>query len=193
MPHQKFDVSKLERLNDPARFADLDPERMWKALDSPEPGAIVEIGAGTGLFSARFADLAPGATVYAVDVAPEMVAWMRENRPEVASGRVVPVLAEETRIPLPDSIADLVVTINLHHELADPDATYRDALRLLRPGGQVLASDWLPGDSPHGPSQLVRVTGAQLAAALERAGFAGATVHAPLRWASLVTAVKPRD
>ena len=27
MPHQKFDVAKLERLNDPARFEDLDPAR----------------------------------------------------------------------------------------------------------------------------------------------------------------------
>lgn len=191
MPHQKFDPAKLERLNDPARFSDLDPALMWEALGTPGPSAIVEIGAGTGLFSARFAALAPGAIVYAVDVAPEMVAWMRENRPEVASGRLVPVLAEETRIPLPDSVADLVVTINLHHELADPDATYREALRLLRPGGRMLASDWLPGDSPHGPSQLVRVNGEELAAALGRAGFADATVHAPLRWASLVTATKP--
>ena len=124
MPHQKFDVAKLERLNDPARFADLDPTRMWDALGSPEPSALVEIGAGTGLFSARFAAMAPGATVYAVDVAPEMVAWMRENRPEVAAGRVVPVLAEETRIPLADALADIVVTINLHHELADGGAPF---------------------------------------------------------------------
>ena len=190
MPHQKFDVAKLERLNDPARFEDLDPARMWEALGSPEPEAIVEIGAGTGLFSARFAAMAPDATVYAVDVAPEMVAWMRENRPEVAAGRVVPVLAEETRIPLADAVADLVVTINLHHELADPEATYREARRLLRPGGRILASDWLPGDSPHGPSQLVRVTGEQLAQSLEHAGFTDATVHPPLRWASLVTATR---
>lgn len=193
MPHQKFDVRKLERLNDPARFDDLDPDRMWEALGSPQPGVLVEIGAGTGLFSARFATMAPAATVYAVDVAPEMVSWMRENRPEAAEGRLVPVLAEETRVPLADGIADVAVTVNLHHELADPDATYREALRLLRPGGSMLAVDWLPGDSPHGPAQAIRITGEQLAATLERAGFTAATVHPRLRWASLVTAVKPSD
>jgi SAM-dependent methyltransferase len=175
MPHQKFDVRKLERLNDPARFEDLDPARMWAALGSPDPGAIVEIGAGTGLFAARFSAMAPRALVFAVDLSPKMIDWMRGHRSEVAQGRVVPVLADETSVPLADGSSDLVVTINLHHELADPDATYRDALRLLRPGGQILAVDWLPGESPHGPSQAVRVTGEELAGFLSRAGFADAT------------------
>ena len=48
---------------------------------------IVEIGAGTGLFAARFARMAPGAIVYAVDLEPAMV----ESLPSI--GRDVTTLA----------------------------------------------------------------------------------------------------
>ncbi len=188
MAHLKFDVAKLERLNDPGRFESLDPDVMWAALGGPEPAVIVDVGAGTGLFSARFAAMAPGSRVYAVDTEDAVLAWMRENRPEVAEGRIVLVKGEETRIPLPDDFAGLVTMINLHHELADADATYAEVFRLTKPGGQVLAVDWRPGDSPKGPPQGVRVTADELRSFLERSGFVRAQSHGGLPWASLVTA-----
>ena len=51
MPYEKFDVSRLERLNDTARFEYLDPAVIWSAAGVDDAGVIVEIGAGTGLFS----------------------------------------------------------------------------------------------------------------------------------------------
>ena len=191
MPFQKFDVAKLERLNDPARFESLDPELMWYALGSPAPETIVEIGAGTGLFAARFAQMSPGAVVYAVDIEPAMIAWMAENRAEVTEGRMVPVRGTETGVPLATGVADLVVMINLHHELADPDATYGEALRLLREGGQVLLVDWSPIDTPKGPPQHIRASTATLEATLLGAGFCDVTSHAVLPWHSLLTASRP--
>jgi SAM-dependent methyltransferase len=191
MPHHKFDVRKLERLNDEGRFEQLDPERMWAALGDPHPATIVEIGAGTGLFAARFAGMAPSARVLAVDTEPVMVEWMRKNRLEVEQGRIVPVLGEETKVPLDDGAADLVVMINLHHELVDPAKVYSEARRILRPGGQVLLVDWAPIETPKGPPQAVRASADVLAGLLASAGFADVTVHTPLPWHSLLTARVP--
>jgi ubiquinone/menaquinone biosynthesis C-methylase UbiE len=190
MPHKKFDVAKLERLNDEARFQQLDPDRMWAALGRPDPETIVEIGAGTGLFAARFAGMAPRATVYAVDIEQVMIDWMRANRPEVATGRIVPVLGEETKVPLADGVADLAFMINLHHELVHPEHTYAEALRLLHDGGQLLVVDWAPIETPKGPPQRVRISSSRLAEMLRSVGFAEVVVHPPLVWHSLVTAVK---
>lgn len=187
MAHLKFDIAKLERLNDPGRFETLNPKVMWIALGEPLPEIVVDIGAGTGLFSAWFARAFPEATIYAVDLEDVMVDWMRENRPEVTEGRIVPVKADETKIPLPDDFAGLVTMINLHHELADPDATYAEALRLTKPGGQVLVVDWKPGDTPKGPPQEVRVSAETLAESLERAGYVRVRSHEGLPWANLVT------
>lgn len=191
MGHQKFDLAKLEKLNDPGRFDTLIPEAMWDALAVKAPRAIVEIGAGTGMFASRFAEFAPAAVVYAVDMEPAMIDWLRENRPLVAEGRIVPVLSQEAAIPLQDGVADAVVMINLHHELAEPDALYGEAHRLLRPGGRVMVVDWAPIETPRGPSMAVRATPALLMEHLERAGFADVAEHGRvLPWHSLVTATK---
>lgn len=192
MPHaHKFDVAKLEKLNDPGRLEELDPERMWAALGNPDPAVIVDIGAGTGLFSAAFAKLAPGSTVYAVDTEDVMLDWMREHRAEVANGRVVLVKSEESKVPLPDDFAGLVAMINVAHEFDDPAATYADVFRLTKPSGQVLLVDWRPGESPKGPPQEVRVPAEGLMTLLERAGFVHLRSHPGLPWASLITAEKP--
>lgn len=191
MPYEKFDVSKLERLNDPARFEYLDPETIWQAADAVDPRVVIEIGAGTGMFACRFAALAPNADVYAVDVEPTMVRWMFEHRPSALSGRLKPTLSRETVVPLPTGEADVVVMINVHHELADPTSTYREALRLLRIGGSVVIADWAPGDDAGGPPHGVRVPAEEIAALLGRVGFADAITHDGLTRHSLVSAIKP--
>lgn len=193
MAHQKFDMTKLERLNDTGRFDTLIPEVMWNALGAPDPRAIVDIGAGTGLFAEKFAQLAPSATVYAADMAPAMVEWMHANRRDVASGRLVPLLSAETTVPLADASAQLVTMLNLHHELADPLALYAEALRLLESGGQLLVVDWAARETPKGPPLAIRATIPALQAALSAAGFVDIVSHEGLPWHSLLTARRPQQ
>lgn len=193
MAHLKFDLAKLLRLNDPGRFDSMIPAVMWEALGSPSPRAIVEIGAGTGLFAEKFSEFAPDAVVYAVDMAPEMVDWMTENRAGAQGGdggtaRLVPVLSTETSVPLADGIADLVVMLNVHHELAEPAATYAEAFRLLAPGGQLLVADWADKETPKGPPRAVRASVAALTEVIEASGFRDVVSHPGLEWHTLVTA-----
>jgi ubiquinone/menaquinone biosynthesis C-methylase UbiE len=165
---------------------------MWAALGIDDPRSIVDVGAGTGLFSERFAELAPHATVYAVDRSVAMLDWVREHRGAlVGSGRVVPVLSDEVRVPLPDGIADAVVMINLHHELDDPLGTYREALRLLNVGGRLMVADWAPRETPKGPPLAVRVTPKRLEELLECVGFGDVREHGGLPNHTLVTATRP--
>ncbi len=193
MAHLKFDMAKLERLNDPGRFDSLPPDIFVRALGGLDDArTIIEIGAGTGLFSAAFAQRAPGAVVYAADTAVEMLDWMRANRPEVAESRIVPVKAEETSVPLADGTADAVYMINLHHELADPAASYAEAFRLLKPGGRLLVVDWAPRDTPKGPPQEVRMSAEALAALLSDAGFSDVAIdETTLAWHLMATATRP--
>ena len=120
MPHEKFNVAHLERLDDPERLETLPPDVMWAALGNPAPQTIVDIGAGTGLFACQFAELSPEAIVYAVDTEPAAVRWMIEHRPASMCSRLRPILGREHAIPLATGEADLTVMINLHHELVDP-------------------------------------------------------------------------
>lgn len=192
MAHLKFDLAKLEKLNDPGRFDSLKPAAMWAALGEPaDASTIVEIGAGTGLFSAKFAELAPGAQVFAADIEPAMYEWMLKNRSEVAGGRVTPVLAEEASVPLADGIADVVVMINVHHELAQPQASYAEASRLLAPSGRLLAVDWDDRETPKGPPQAIRISAEDAAVLLRQAGLVDVQIHDSLPWHWMVTGTRP--
>lgn len=193
MAHLKFDIAKLEKLNDPGRFETLPPDVFWNALGAPAGAcAIVEIGAGTGLFASAFASRAPAAVVYAVDTEDAMLRWMRDNRPEVAERRIVPVKALEASVPLDDGIADALYMVNVHHELAHPDDTYAEAFRLLEPGGRILVVDWADRETPKGPPRAVRVSAATLGDLLERAGFVEVAVdETALPWHVMATARRP--
>lgn len=188
--HEKFEIARLEQLNDESRFETLDPDILWDALAMDDPAITVEIGAGTGLFASRFAAMVPGSIVYAVDMEPAMVRWMSDNRPEVAAGALIPVLSTETAIPLSDESADAVYMLNLHHELAEPEATYSEAFRLLRRGGRVLVADWTPEADQDRPPRHLRATPEQLAAALSAAGFQEVAIDHRLPSHSLVTATR---
>ncbi len=191
MAHLKFDPSKLEKLNDPGRLDTLKPDVMWEALAVARPRVLIEIGAGTGLFAAEFARRAPEARVYAVDTSEKMLSWMRDNRPEVAEGRIVVVASSEERVPLEDGWGDAVYMINLHHELAAPEGIYAEAYRVLRPQGRVLVADWAPLETPKGPPLHVRASAEVLGEHLKNAGFARVREHPGLPWHSLLTATRP--
>ena len=191
MAHFKFDPAKIARLDDPGRFDTLIPEVMWDAFGLDDPETLVEIGAGTGMFAARFASLAPRAVVYAADTSERMLEWMSDHRPEVAEGRVVPIHAEETSVPLDDEVADGLYMIAVHHELVDAPASYAEAFRLVKPGGRILVVDWAPIETPKGPPQEVRATPEQLAEALREAGFEDAQPVAGLPWHGMAAAGKP--
>lgn len=185
----KFDPAKIARLDDPARLDQLRPDLMWQALGSPQPAVVVEIGAGTGLMAEAFSRLAPDAVVYAADTEPAMLEWIGRVRAGlVAQGRIVPVLASETRVPLPDGLADIVAMVNLQHELDDPEATYRDAVRLLAPGGRLLVADWAKRETPNGPPVAIRVAAAEIESLMAAVGLSDITDHEGLEQHTLITA-----
>jgi SAM-dependent methyltransferase len=94
---------------------------------------VVDLAAGTGRLSSRFADL--GTEVIAVEPAANMAAVLRERRPTI---QIEHGTAEA--IPIGDRSADAVVVGNAFHHF-DHDAAFMEIGRVLRLGG-VLALFW---------------------------------------------------
>ena len=192
MHDRKFDPSRLELLNRPARLRTLDPRAIWEELGVGKPYEVADIGAGTGFFAVRFAPLlAPGGRIWACDVAPAMVAWMQSNLPEAVRGTVIPRTVDESRIDLEDSSLELAYMINVYHELESPEATLRDIRRLLRPGGTIGIVDWRKTPTPEGPPVSHRVEEHEIIGSLQTAGFVRTRSSARLPYHSLVVANKP--
>jgi len=168
---KKFDPKKLAKLNDPRRLEHLNHDLIWEKAGLKNPSVVVDIGAGTGFFALLFSAKMKKGTVYACDISDEMLSWLEEHLPPESKGRVIPVKMEESSVPLPADMADLVYMINLHHELEEPLRIIREALRLLTRGGKLLIIDWKKEKTPEGPPVEIRVTEETIESQMLKAGF----------------------
>ncbi|MET9225989.1 methyltransferase domain-containing protein [Lentzea sp. NPDC003310] len=114
-----------------AREISLEGLSSWRDAVAPyfAPGrAVVDLGAGTGLFTRAFGTWFPEVSVVAVEPAADMRA---------ASG--LPMLAgDAAAIPLPDGSADVVWLSTVIHHVRDLGAAGAELRRVLRPGGVVV-------------------------------------------------------
>src|SRR5260370_23425666 len=79
MEHHFDAKESAKSFDDPARDAWQLPDRVIAALNL-KPGQIVaDIGAGTGYFSVRLAKSEAAPQVYAVDIEPSMVSYVRQR------------------------------------------------------------------------------------------------------------------
>ena len=190
MESKKFDPAKLAKLNDPKRFTIMSPDLIWDTLHLSDPQVLVDIGAGTGFFSVPFSKKMKNGKVYACDISDVLLDWMKENLPADMKESVVPLKMEETKVPLPDDIADLVYMINLHHELDSPKDIIAECQRLLKKGGTLMIIDWKKEAMEDGPPLSIRVTEEVIRSDMHADGFTNITAHPVLPYHHFVVGEK---
>jgi cyclopropane fatty-acyl-phospholipid synthase-like methyltransferase len=155
--------------DDPARDAWQMPDRVIEALQLRPGERVADLGAGTGYFSVRLARSPAAPKVYAVDVEPSMVEYVRHRAMQEGLSNVFAVLASRDRSNLPEPV-DLVLIVDTYHHLPDRVAYFTALRGLLRPGGRIAIVDFRKG-APSGPPEEFRFTPAQISEELAKAGF----------------------
>jgi SAM-dependent methyltransferase len=97
---------------------------------------IADIGCGEGALAA--AALSPQMQIIGIDASPTMLAACPGPR----------VRADALRLPFASGSFDAAVTVNMLYHLRDPPAAIREAHRVLRQGGQFIATVISRHDSP---------------------------------------------
>ena len=166
-----FDPANMARLLGENRRAKMPPEETLRAAGVAQDQTVVDLGCGPGYFTLPAAELVgPRGKVYGVDVQPEMLEACRARAAD-AGVEVELVRSEETHVPLPDGIADLVLISVVLHEAKDRAAFLGEARRLLKPGGEVAVIEFRKQDGPPGPPKEIRLSEADVAAVAEAAGL----------------------
>lgn len=106
--------------------------RLW------DGASVVDLGAGTG--AAGLAALRRGASVVAVDAALGMLAHGAAGRPPAAAGDAI-------ALPFRSGSFDVAVAAFSLNHLDDPVAGLREAGRVVRPDGRIVASAYAADDS----------------------------------------------
>jgi SAM-dependent methyltransferase len=161
--------------DDPKRDAWQKPHEVIQAL-APKPDAVIaDIGAGTGYFALRFANMVPEGRVYGVDIEPDMVKYLAERAKREKRDNVVALAGAPDDPRLPEQ-ADLILMVDVFHHIDDRASYFRKLRASLKPGGRIAIIDFRL-DSPDGPPKAARIAPERVIAELKGAGYALARQH----------------
>lgn len=156
-----------------------------KAIAALQPGeVVVDLGSGGG-FDCFLAAQEVGADgrVIGVDMTPDMLSKARRNAQQGGFANVEFRLGEIEHLPVADASVDVIISNCVINLSPDKPQVFRDAWRILKPGGRLAVSDVvatteLPEDMRRDPQLISGCMGnASLVEDIEEmladAGFAG--------------------
>jgi len=141
-----------------------------------QPGEVVlDLGSGAGLaclLAAR--KVGPAGRVIGLDMTPEMIKLARRNAKQAGATNVEFNYGEIEDIPLPDGSVDLIISNCVVNLSPDKEAVFREAHRVLRPGGRMVISDIvLDGELPPPIRESLAAWAGCVAGALQEPDYLG--------------------
>lgn len=113
---------------------------------------VLDIGCGVGGIDLILVEEYGAAHVTAIDVEPQLVEHAGHRVAAADLSKCIDVqLVEPGPLPFAANSFDAVFSKDAMLHIPEKRTLYADLLRVLRPGGRLIASDWLRGGADDGP------------------------------------------
>jgi ubiquinone/menaquinone biosynthesis C-methylase UbiE len=147
-------------LDRPERESEEKPAEVIKAMKLHGDEVIADLGAGSGYFTFR---LAPKAgKVLAVELQDEMIATLHQRAKEHKVANVEVVKGTECDPHLPAAGVDLVLMVDVYHELSCPYEVMTQVRKALKPAGRVMFVEYRKEDPAVTIKEVHKMSVAQL-------------------------------
>ena len=156
-------------LDRPDRAEREQPDRVLDALNLAPDSVAADVGAGTGYFTVRLAKRVK--TVHATDLQPEMLRMLDARLGKEHIANVTLHRASDHDSGLPTSCCDLVMLVDVYHELSDPPGVMKTIRRALKPTGRLVLVEYRGEDPAVAIKPEHKMTLAQIKKELGELGF----------------------
>ncbi len=163
-----FGIYWLER---PEREFEENTSLLIKNLDLKEGMTVADIGAGSGYHTRLISKQIGKGKVFAVDVEPEMIAFINDRIKEEKLNNITTVLGSETAVNLPDASTDLILLVDVYHEFSFPYEMGLSMYKALKPNGRLVLVEFRSEDFAVPIKSIHKMSEAQSVKELNAVGF----------------------
>lgn len=138
----------------------------WNVLEAAssttDPLRVLDVGTGTALIPIEFCRRPVTASVWAIDLAVEMLKLAEQNvRDAGLHGRILLEQIDAKELPYNDGEFDWVISNSIVHHIPQPIDSMREMLRVVRPGGLVFVRDLMRPTTDATVEQIVTTYAAE--------------------------------
>jgi ubiquinone/menaquinone biosynthesis C-methylase UbiE len=169
---QTMGVEGADWLDRAERDQEEDPDRAIDVLKLPKGATVADIGAGSGYMTEKLSKkVGPAGRVFASDIQQGMIDLLNTRIAKRKLANVTPVLSTQDDPRLPLEAIDLVIMVDVYHELSQPQLVLRHIKASLKPGGRLVLVEYRKEDPnvPIRPEHKMSVAEAKLE--VEAEGF----------------------
>ncbi len=169
--HRNFSDAQrwVKVFDDPKRDEWQMPAKVIEALNIKPNEVVADIGAGTGYFAFRIAKAQPQSKVYAADVEPDMLTFLKEEAKKQNCDNVIPFEIKTTKPELPEK-PNVVLIVDTFHHIDNRVQYFKDLKTSLAPDCRLVIIDYT-SESPIGPPKDHRISRNEVVAELKESGF----------------------
>ncbi len=168
-------------LDRPERESREHPEKVLDMIGIVSGMTVADVGAGTGYFTIRLARrVGPTGEVLATDLQPEMLGLLDTRVSEEHLTNVRLIRGTDHRANLPARCCDVVLLVDVYHELVDPPGVMAGIRRALKPRGKLVLVEYKAEDPSIPIKPAHKMTRARIVKELTELGFALVTSHEEL-------------
>ena len=169
-----------------------DPDLAMRLIRVARGSTVADLGAGSGYFTIRLAKaVGTEGKVYAVDIQQGMLDLLQRAVTKEKLTNVTPVLGAADDPRLPAASLDLVLMVDVYHELSSPQTTLGHLKNALKPGGRLVLLEYRAEDPDVPILPEHKMTKAMVKLEIEHEGFRQQRVYDDLPRQHLIVFTRP--
>jgi ubiquinone/menaquinone biosynthesis C-methylase UbiE len=166
-----------------SRDREEEPAKLIKALKLKPGMTVCDLGCGNGFYTLRMAkEIQPGGKVLAVEIQKEMLDLLAKRAEKEGVTNYEPVLGTVADPKLPEGKVDLILIVDVYHEMDHPVEMLAALRKSLAKGGRMVLVEFRAEDDNVPIKPLHKMSKAQIMKEVPANGFKLVEQYDELPW-----------